>query len=118
MHYYNRSYLEGPRFKRGDRVYLSRRNIKTTRLIDKLDFKKIGPFEVEEVIRLVNYKLKLLVYIYINLVFYISLLKTILDDILIVILELLNKNKSIEYKVKSIILYKLGPNSKIRYRIR
>ena len=83
-----------------------------------MDFKKIGPFKVEEVIRLVNYKLKLLVYIRINLVFYISLLKTVLDDILTVILELLNENESIDYKVESIILYELGPNSKIRYRIR
>ena len=94
------------------------KNIKTIRLIDKLDFKKIGPFEVEDIIRLVNYKLKLLVYIYINLVFYISLLETALSDILIVILELSNKNKSIKYKVESIILYKLGPNNKIRYRIK
>ena len=86
--------------------------------MDKLDFKKIGPFKVEDIIRLVNYKLKLLVYIYINSIFYISLLKIVLDDILTVILELLNKNKSIKYKVKSIILYKLVPNSKIRYRIR
>ena len=95
-----------------------RRNIKITRLIDKLDFKKIRPFEVEEVIGLVNYKLKLLVYIYINLVFYISLLETALDNILTVILELLNENESIEYEVESIILYKLGPNNKIRYRIK
>src|SRR5450631_4391169 len=43
-HYYNRSHLEGPRFKEGDRVYLSRRNIKTTRLLNKLDYKKIRPF--------------------------------------------------------------------------
>ena len=109
---------KGPRFKRGDRVYLLYKNIKTTRLIDKLDFKKIRPFEVKEIIRLVNYKLKLLVYIYINLVFYISLLETVPNNILIVISELLNKNKSIEYKVESIILYKLSPNNKIRYRIR
>ena len=83
-----------------------------------MDFKKIRPFKVEDIIRLVNYRLKLLVYIYINLVFYIFLLKTVLDNVPTVILELLNKNKSIEYKVESIILYKLGPNNKIRYRIK
>ena len=95
-----------------------RRNIKITRSINKLDFKKIRPFKVKEVIGLVNYKLKLLVYIRINLVFYILLLETVLDNILIVILELLNENESIKYKVESIILYKLGPNNKIRYRIK
>ena len=99
-------------------MYLLYKNIKITRLIDKLYFKKIRPFKVEDIIRLVNYRLKLLIYIYINLVFYISLLKIVLDNILTVILELLNNNKSIKYEVESIILYKLGPNNKIRYRIR
>ena len=44
--YYNKSYLEGPRFKRGDKVYLLQRNIKITRPLDKLDYKKIRLFEI------------------------------------------------------------------------
>ena len=44
--YYNKSHLEGPRFKRGDKVYLLRRNIKTIRPLDKLDYKKIRPFKI------------------------------------------------------------------------
>ena len=44
--YYNKSYLEGPRFKRGDRVYLLRRNVKTIRPLNKLDYKKIRPFKI------------------------------------------------------------------------
>ena len=44
--YYNKSYLEGPWFKRGDKVYLLRRNIKITRPLDKLDYKKIRLFEI------------------------------------------------------------------------
>ena len=44
--YYNKSYFEGPWFKRGDKVYLLRRNIKITRPSDKLDYKKIKLFEI------------------------------------------------------------------------
>ena len=44
--YYNKFYLKGPWFKRGDKVYLLRRNIKTMRPLDKLDYKKIRLFEI------------------------------------------------------------------------
>ena len=44
--YYNKSYLKGPRFKRGDKVYLLRRNIKITRPSDKLNYKKIRLFKI------------------------------------------------------------------------
>jgi hypothetical protein len=43
--------------KKGDKVYLLRKNIKTLRLSDKLNNKKIGLYEINEVIRLVNFKL-------------------------------------------------------------
>ncbi len=74
-HYYNTYRLEELRLKEGDKVYLLRRNIKTTRLLDKLDYKKIGLFEIEERIREVNYRLKLPKYIRIYLVFYVVLLE-------------------------------------------
>jgi hypothetical protein len=44
--YYNSKRLEGPRLKKGDQVYLLRRNIKITRPSDKLDHKKLGPFKI------------------------------------------------------------------------
>ena len=44
--YYNKSYLEGPWFKRGDKVYLLQRNIKIIRPSDKLDYKKIRLFKI------------------------------------------------------------------------
>src|SRR5450631_1748752 len=104
VYYYNRLYLEGPRFKEGDRVYLLRKNIKTDRPIDKLDYKKIRPFKVIDIIGPVNYRLELLMYMRINLVFYISLLEPVLDNVLTIALELIDKgNKSIEYKVERII---------------
>jgi len=57
--YYNQRHQEAPEFKKGDKVYLLRKNIKTQRPSNKLDFKKIGPFEIEERIGKVNYKLRL-----------------------------------------------------------
>jgi len=62
-------------FKKRDKVYLFRKNIKTQRPSNKLNFKKIGPFEIEEQIEKVNYKLRLLENIQIYPVFYIFLLE-------------------------------------------
>ena len=102
--YYNKSYLEGPRLKKGDKVYLLRRNIKITRPSDKLDYKKIRLFEILEKIRLVNFKLKLLETIRINLVFYALLLKLVPYNAEIFILELNEEvNETIKYKVEKIL---------------
>jgi len=86
-----------------DKVYLSRRNIKTTRLLDKLDYKKIGLFEIEAKIRDVNYRLKLLKYMRIYLVFYVVLLELVLYNVLTIVLQLLKENKLIKYKVEDIV---------------
>ena len=47
-HYANKNRSSGPILKEGDSVYLTRKNIKTKRPSDKLDWKKLGPFEVLE----------------------------------------------------------------------
>jgi hypothetical protein len=73
--YYNKLKLERPRFREGDLVYLLRRNIKTTRFSDKLNYKKFGPFKIKRNIKDISYKLYLLFTIRIYPVFYISLLK-------------------------------------------
>ena len=75
--YYNRRHQEAPKLKRGDKVYLLRKNIKTRHLNNKLDFKKIGPFKIKEKLRKVNYRLKLLSNIKIVPVFYIALLELV-----------------------------------------
>ena len=63
-------------FKKGDKVYLLRKNIKTKRPSDKLNYKKLRLYNIRKIIRLVNYELALLKLIgKIHLVFYISLLK-------------------------------------------
>lgn len=58
--YYNIKRLEGPRLKRGDKVFLSIRNLRIKRLSKKLDHRRVGPFTVEEKISETAFKLKLL----------------------------------------------------------
>ena len=102
--YYNKSHLEGPRFKRGDKVYLLRRNIKIMRPLDKLNYKKIKLFEIVKEIRLVNFRLKLLETIRINLVFYTLLLELVPYNIETFTPELDEVvNETIKYEVEEIL---------------
>jgi hypothetical protein len=73
--YYNKSKLEGFRFREKNLVYLLRRNIKTIRLSNKLDHKKFGPFKVKRNIKNISYKFYLLPTIRIYPVFHIFLLE-------------------------------------------
>jgi hypothetical protein len=61
--------------KEGDKVYLLRKNITTTRLSDKLDYKKLRLFKILKKKSDTNYELSLPDIIYIHPVFYILLLK-------------------------------------------
>jgi len=74
--YYNKLKLKESRFREGDLVYLLRRNIKTTRPSNKLDYKKFGLFRVKRNIKNISYKFYLLLTIRIHPVFYISLLES------------------------------------------
>ena len=71
----NKRRVEGPTLKKGDKVYLWRRNIKTRRQSSKLDFLKLGPFKVKSIKGPVNYELELPKSIRIHPVFHISLLE-------------------------------------------
>jgi len=55
----NKQRIKGPTFKKGDKVFLSRQNLKTKRPSKKLDNLRVGPFEILEEIGTVNYKLQL-----------------------------------------------------------
>jgi transposase InsO family protein/murein DD-endopeptidase MepM/ murein hydrolase activator NlpD len=57
--YANKKRLKGPTLEEGDKVYLLRKNIKTKRPSDKLDYKKIGPFRITEKLSEVNFRLSL-----------------------------------------------------------
>jgi hypothetical protein len=74
--YYNKLKFERPRFRKRDLIYFLRRNIKTTRPSDKLDYKKFGPFKVKRNIRDINYELYLPLTIKIYPIFHISLLES------------------------------------------
>jgi hypothetical protein len=55
--YANKLKFESPRLRERNIIYLLRRNIKITRLSDKLDSKKIGLFKIKRNIRDISFKL-------------------------------------------------------------
>jgi hypothetical protein len=78
--YANKSRLEKPHLRKRDLIYLLRRNIKITRLSDKLDSKKIGPFKIKRNIRDISFEFKLPLIIRIYPVFYLLLLEPAHSD--------------------------------------
>jgi hypothetical protein len=81
--YYNKLKFEGSRFREGDLIYLLRRNIKTTRPSNKLNYKKFGLFKVKRNIKNISYEFHLLPTIRIYPIFHISLLESANPDTLI-----------------------------------
>uniref|UniRef100_A0A8H7K2I8 RNA-directed DNA polymerase n=1 Tax=Bionectria ochroleuca TaxID=29856 RepID=A0A8H7K2I8_BIOOC len=73
--YYDKTRLKGPILKEGDKVYLLRKNITTTRPSDKLDYKKLGPFKILKKKSDTNYELSLPDIMHIHPIFHISLLE-------------------------------------------
>ena len=64
-------------------IYLLRKNIKTTKLSNKLDYTKLGPFRIRKILKLINSKLDLLIKIRIYLSFYILVLKLVNPETLV-----------------------------------
>jgi hypothetical protein len=93
-----------PMLEKRDKVYLLRRNINTKRPSNKLDYKKLGPFKISEVVGLVNYRLELPKTINIHSVFHISLLEPVpsgAPNMPYIEIELVNPNT--EYEVEEIL---------------
>jgi hypothetical protein len=74
-HYHNKKRSKGLIFKRGDIVYLLRRNFTTKRPSSKLDYKKVKPFKIAEKLSDTNYRLSLPRTMKMHDNFHISLLK-------------------------------------------
>ena len=64
-----------PSFQVGDKVWLLRRNIKTNRTCDKLDYRRIGLFRIEKQINTMAYWLELPASMKIHPIFHASLLE-------------------------------------------
>jgi hypothetical protein len=102
-HYYNQKRIEGPILKEGDKVYLLRRNIKTTRPSDKLDHTKLGPYLIDEKRSPITYKLRLPEGMGIHPVFHISLLEPAPADAATVPVTLTEDTQEPLYQVESIV---------------
>lgn len=78
--YANNSRISPPVIQTGSSVWLLRRNIRTTRPSDKLDYKRLGPFKVLKKISTHAYKLELPSTMKIHPVFHVSMLEPVASD--------------------------------------
>ena len=78
--YANRTRLPAPSFQVGDLVTLNARNIKTQRPSKKLDWKRLGPFRIEEVVSSHAYRLALPSTMKVHDVFHVVLLEPAASD--------------------------------------
>ncbi len=92
-------------FKKRDKAYLLKRNIKMKKSSNKLNYIKLESYKILKIKELINYKLNLSTFMKIHLIFYICLLKSADLNTLIQTesSEIDSKNQNIEYKVKNIL---------------
>ena len=76
----NRKRSEGLDLRKGGMVYLLRKNIKTKRPSDKLDYTKLGLFKIKDKLGPVTFRLNLLEGMRIHPVFHVSLLEPASDN--------------------------------------
>ena len=118
--YYNKRRFEEIDFKMEGRIFVLRKNMKTTRESNKLNHVKLRPFKILRNIKEIYYKLKLLTNIKKkHLVFHISLLKSAHFDISKTNISenyIQNENKK-KYEVET-ILNKQLIDEKVHYLIK
>ena len=80
--YANSSRLTAPRLLPGDKVWLSSKHVTTKRPSRKLDYKRLGSFEIRKPVGSVAYEIILPPTMKIHPVFHVSLLKPAAQDLL------------------------------------
>ena len=75
-----KSRKQHPPIRVGDKVWLLRRNLKTHRPSDKLDYRRLGPFSIIKQVNEVAYRLELPPSMKIHPIFHVSLLKPYKDS--------------------------------------
>jgi len=110
---FDRNVKETPSFAVGDKVWLLRKNIKTTRPSQKLDVKRMGPFKILKIVgeSKLAFKLELPSQMRIHPVFHASLLEPYRENIITGRIQPLPPPEEIEgqmeYEVKEILDSKL-----------
>ena len=99
----NKYRKEGPQLKKGDKVYLYIKNLKTKRLNKKFDYLKVGPFLIKNVKGPVNYKFQLPQEAKIYPVFYVLLLEKAGDNELVAMDFGYEPEEDNVYKIKRIL---------------
>jgi hypothetical protein len=72
----DKSRKQNPNISVGDKVWLLRRNLKSRRPSDKLDYRRLGPFRVSKQVNEIAYRLDLPSSMKIHPVFHVSLLES------------------------------------------
>jgi len=92
-------------FKKKNKAYLLRQNIKMKRLSNKLNHIKLKFYKILEIKELINYKLNLSTSMRIHLIFHICLLKSADSNTLIQTesSEIDSKSQNIKYEVEDIL---------------
>ena len=75
--------IREPTFRVGDRVWLLRRNVKTTRPCEKLDYQRLGPFVISDQVNDVAFRLDLPQYMHLHPVFHVSLLEPYISTLIL-----------------------------------
>jgi transposase InsO family protein len=102
-YYANKRRSQEPSFKKGDKVYLIRKNLKTKRKSDKLDWKKFGAYEVLEKVSDVNYKIRLPKKSRLHPIFHVSLLELAAKNAPLEKLDVENEHGTDIYEVEKIL---------------
>ena len=92
-------------FKKRNKAYLLRWNVKTKRLSNKLNYMKLESFEILEEKRLINYKLNFSTFMKIYSIFHIFLLKSadLNTSIQAESSKIDSESQNVEYEVENIL---------------